>query len=167
MKALRNAKIAAEYVALRTKLWPDVKEEDLWPRTNQKGFTIMPRTMPLILQIMDSLAKGKPVSRTYLDLWCRAHNESVVKLEKHGQMAFYAGYRGERREQSWKDRLRELRKLGFIDIKPGSNGEFSFALILNPHAVIKRLHKNTNSGVPKDLFNTLIERGGEIKAKDL
>ncbi len=82
-------------------------------------------------------------------------------------MAFYAGYRGERREQAWKERLRELRKLGFIDIKPGSNGEFSFALILNPHAVIKKHHKNPNSGVPKDLFNTLIERGAEIKAKDL
>lgn len=167
MSTSRNAIIAAEYVQLRTKLWPDIKEEDLWPRTKQTGFTIMPRTMPLILQIMDCLAKGKPVSRTYLDLWCRAHNENVVKLEKHAQMAFYAGYRGERREQAWKERLRELRKLGFIDVKPGANGEFTFALILNPHAVIKKHNKNGNPCLPKDLFNTLIERGGEIKAKDL
>src|SRR5260221_11585694 len=68
MNASRNANITAEYVALRSKLWPEIKEEDLWPRTNQKGFTIMPRTMPLILQIMDAMAKGKPVSRAYLDL---------------------------------------------------------------------------------------------------
>jgi len=167
MNTSRNARIAAEYVQLRTKLWPHIKEEDLWARQKQTGFTIMPRTFPLILQIMDHLAKGKPVSRAYLDLWCRAHNESLVKLEKHTQMAFYAGYRGQRREQSWKSRLRTLAKLGFIELKSGSNGEFSFALILNPHNVIKRHHKNRTPGLPSDLFNTLMERGAEIKAKDL
>ena len=167
MTTTRNAKIAAEYVQLRTKLWPHIKEEDLWARKNQFGFTIMPRTLPLILQIMDHLAKGKPVSRAYLDLWCRAYNESLVKLEKHAQMAFYAGYRGQRREQSWKSRLRTLAKLGFIELKSGSNGEFSFALILNPHKVIKRHQQNRTPGLPNDLLNTLMERGAEIKAKDL
>jgi len=163
----RNAQIAAEYVLLRTKLWPDVKEEDLWPRTKQIGYVMIPRTMPLVLRIMDWMADGKPVSRTYLDLWCRARNECVVKLEKHTQMAFYSGYRSQRAVQSWQARLRTLDKLGFISVKSGSNGPFSFALILNPHSIIKGHYKNRTSSVPKELYHTLIERGVEVKAKDL
>ena len=167
MSKSRNAQISAEYVKLRGELWPGVKEEDLWPRAKQIGFVMIPRTMPLILRIMDHMAKGKPVSRAYLEVWCRAHNECVVKLEKHAQMAFYAGYSGQRRVQSWQARLRTLDKLGFISIKDGSNGPFSFALILNPHAVIKRHHKAGTGGVPKGLYNALMERGVEVKAKDL
>ena len=167
MNTLRNAQIAAGYVELRTKLWPEVKEEDLWPRKKQIGFVMIPRTMPLILRIMDCMAKGKPISRTYLDLWCRARNECLVKLEKHTQMAFYSGYSGQRAVQSWQGRLRNLEKLGFISLKPGSNGPFSFALIMNPHTVIKRHHKDLTPGLRKDLYNALMERGAEVKAKDL
>jgi hypothetical protein len=167
MSTSRNAQIAAEYVQLRTKLWPDVKEEDLWPRANQIGYVMIPRTMPLVLRIMDWMAKGKPLSRTYFDLWCRARNECVVKLEKHTQMAFYAGYSGQRAVQSWQARLRTLDKLGFISIKSGASGPFSFALILNPHAIIKKHHKDRTPGLPKELYHTLMERGVEVKARDL
>jgi hypothetical protein len=167
MSTSRNAQIAAGYVELRTKLWPSLKEEDLWPRKEQKGYVMIPRTMPLLLRIMDWMAKGKPVSRTYLELWCRARDECFVKLDKHTQMAFYAGYSGQRAVQSWQARLRTLDKLGFISIKDGANGPFSFALILNPHTVIKKHYKAGTGGVPKGLYNALMERGVEVKAKDL
>ena len=59
-------KIAEKQRQLRQKLWPDLDESKLWVRTQKSGFTTIPRTMPLILQIMDAMSKGKPVSTTYL-----------------------------------------------------------------------------------------------------
>src|SRR6266850_3524391 len=164
MSTLRNREIAAKMLEFRDKLWSEYNADDYWERKGQRGFIIMPRTMPLILQIMDALAKGKPVSRTYLDVWCRTHNESVVKLDKPKQMAFYSGFSGQRGEQAWKDRMRTLHKLGFINIKPGSEG-LGFAVVLNAHKVIAKHRAKRTPGFPENIYSVLLERGTEIKAK--
>jgi hypothetical protein len=66
----------------------------------------VPRTLPLILQIMDRLNVGKPVSSTYLDLFCRCYDESFVRLDKVHEMAFSAGFITKRditpRRNGWK-----------------------------------------------------------------
>ena len=41
---------------------------------------------------MDRLNVGKPVSSTYLDLFCRCYDESFVRLDKVHEMAFSAGF---------------------------------------------------------------------------
>lgn len=42
----------------------------------------------------------------------------------------------------------------------------SYALILNPYLVIRRLHDQKRPGLREDKYNALIERAGEIGAED-
>lgn len=123
--------------------------------------------MPLLLGIMDSLSKGKPVSSVYLDLWCRAFDECFVTLNKPREMAFFAGYTGQRAEQTWVTRVKILMNLGFIDVKSGPSGPLSYALIWNPYEVAEAHHRKKTAGMRDDLFHALLQRANEIKADDL
>lgn len=87
---------------LRSELWPDVRDSELWHRNRCKGFTTIPRTLPLLLSIMDDMAgKGDPVSRTYLTLWGRVHDASVLKIRDENTAAMESGFSGARRATAW------------------------------------------------------------------
>ena len=108
---------------MRNALWPDVDRNQLWHRKTSDGWVTLPRAFPLILRIMDILApNGKPVSSTYLDLWCRTFDDSFVVASKPRDMAFYAGFTGERAQHTWITRVRQLAELGFIRTAEGSTG---------------------------------------------
>ena len=161
LKAIQNKKLQ-----LRKTLWPDVPDEDLWHRKTSNGWLTLPRAFPLILRIMDVLAdKGKPVSPTYLDLWCRTYDDSFVVASKPQEMAFYAGFTGQRAQHTWAERIRQLTKLGFIRLGKGATGPAHYVLILNPFRVIKG---HIDAGLVNAAFeNTLTERMIEIGAGDL
>ena len=82
----RVRKIARQKLNMRSSLWPKLDEVRLWSREISDGWLSVPRPMPLLLQIMDSLSKGKPVSSTYLDLWCRTFDDSFVIANKDREM---------------------------------------------------------------------------------
>jgi hypothetical protein len=159
--------ISEKQLKLRATLWPDVEESCLWLRKKRDGFTTIPRTMPIISEIMDSLSKNKPVSSTYLELWCRAYDECFVTMNRPLEQAFHAGFSSQRAVNTWKERIRILAELGFIDVKPGPSGEMSYALIYNPYQVIKRLYEMKNSRISQQMYNALVARAIEIKANDL
>jgi hypothetical protein len=121
--------------------------------------------MPLLLQIMDNLSKGKPVSSTYFDLWCRTYDDSFVVVNKSREMAFFSGFTGERAERTWMTRVRTLEKLKFIEVKDGPNGPISYVLLLNPYLVVK-CHFDDGL-VNAASFNALKQRMIEIRAGDL
>lgn len=121
--------------------------------------------MPLIMVIIDSLSVGKPPSTTYLDLWCRAYDESFVRLDKPQEMAFAAGFTTPRGTHIWSERLDTLKRLGFIDLAPGAQGKRSFALIYNPYMVVKTLKKGGK--VSSALHNALLSAANAIGATDL
>lgn len=139
----------------------------MWRRKVSRGFTTIPRTMPLLLSLMDGLSKNKPVSSAYLDLWCRAFDECFVTLNKPREMAFYAGFTGQRAEQTWVGRMKVLAELGFIDIQPGPSGALSFALIYNPYRVVQKHREANNPALNLQAYNALITRASEIGAEDL
>jgi hypothetical protein len=160
--------ITERQLNVRAQLWPDLRDEDLWNHTKSKGFTNVPRAMPFILLIMDSLApKHHPVSSVYLDLWCRQFDEKFVGLKNPREMAFASGFNGQRAERTWLDRIKTLATLGFISVKPGPQGPYSYALILNPFKVILRVREKAPEAVSEALFNTLLSRVAEVGALDL
>ena len=124
----------------------------------------MPRTMPIILSIIDDLTKGVPGSSTYLELWCRSYDEMYVSLSKSKEMACHAGFAGQRAERTWVEKIRALEELGFISVKAGQAGPLSHALILNPYKVIERLHTAKTPGLTAEKYNAFIERAIEIGA---
>ncbi len=151
-------RIAAKQAELRARLWPGLNTKWLWHRKERAGFTTVPRCMSLICAIIDDLTPGQPASKVYLDLWMRAFDESFVTLARSKEMAFHSGFNGQRAERTWKQRMRSLADLGFIDIKPGPSGEISYALIKNPYLVVKALRLSGNQGVTADSYNALVER---------
>jgi len=161
----RRTRIARQKLALRGSLWPKLKENRLWLREKSDGWLSVPRAMPLLMQIMDNLSKGKPVSSTYFDLWCRTYDDSFIVANKSREMAFFSGFTGERAERTWASRMRILSDLDFIDIAEGPNGAISYVLIYNPYQVVKRHFDKGNINVAA--FNALKQRMIEIGAQDL
>ncbi|SEN79812.1 hypothetical protein SAMN04488077_1318 [Roseovarius tolerans] len=160
-------KISKRTLALRAKLWPDLKEEDLWNRSVYDGFTTIPRTMPLIMNIIDDLADGKRTSFTYLALWGRAFDEMYVSLQNADELAFHSGFTGQRAVRTWRERMKALEQLGFVRVAPGTSGDLSHAVILNPHFAIRRLYAAKTPGLTASAFNALVERGLAISADDM
>lgn len=158
--------IAKKQLALRELHWPGA-EPNLWHRSANKGFTTIPKTMPMILKIMNEMTKGTPVSTTYLTLWCNTWDNSFVVLNKHGEMANASGFGGQRGEHTWATRMRKLQELRFIDIKPGKSGPLSNAIIWNPHLVLRWHHTNKTPGLTEASYNTLVEWALEVGAKDM
>ncbi|MDH5217107.1 MAG: hypothetical protein OEX19_05400 [Gammaproteobacteria bacterium] len=162
----KASKITKKKLALRTQLWGDIDPKRIWNRKKSDGFTTIPRTMPIIFQIINYLAvKSKPVSDTYFCLWCRVFDESFIEIKSQEQMAFESGFSGQRAVSTWKSRMKNLADLGFIDVKEGPYGDYSYVLLLNPYTVIKKYHEENKLQDSK--YIALYARAQEIGADDL
>ena len=158
--------IRLKNMALRDHLWPG-NAIWLWDRNAHKGFTTIPKTMPLILKIMDEMTKGAPVSSTYLALWCSTWDNSFVTLSKPGDLAVASGFGGQRGEHTWLGRVKKLQELGFITVKAGKSGPMSHALIFNPHWVIRYHHDRKTPGLMEASYTALLELALEVGANDM
>jgi hypothetical protein len=168
MANIREANaIAKRQLALRDQLWPSIAPY-LWDRKAHKGFATIPKTMPLVLKLMDQLTKKEPISATYLSLWCSTWDNSFATLSKPRDLAHSSGFSGQRAEYTWSTRMKRLKGLGFIDIKPGKSGDMSYAIILNPHFAIRRLHEQGE--IPSSIeatYTALLDLALEVGAKDM
>lgn len=161
-------RIAKKITELRTRLWPDLNEEELWSRNLYDEFTTVPRTMPIILNIIDQLSEGsKRTSITYLALWCQAFDEMYISLQNAPELAFHAGFTGQRAVRTWRERIKVLEEFGFICTAPGTAGPYSHAIIVNPHFVVRRLFAAGTPGLTAASFNALVERAIDISAEDM
>jgi len=158
--------IAKKQLAQREAMWPGM-EANLWNRKAHKGYATIPKTMPLILNIMDEMSKGKPVSSTYLGLWCSTWDNGMVNISKAGEMAHGAGFSGQRAEYTWAARVQLLQDLHFIDAKPGKTGALSHVLIWNPHYVLRWHYINHTVGLMEGSYNALLERAVELGTNDM
>ncbi len=168
MTSKRTAqRIEAKRRRLREQLWPDLEEDQLWNRKSAAGFITIPRTMPLVGKILDELSEQGPLSSTYLELWCRSHDEAIVDIRSPQEHAFFSGFIGQRSVQTWTRRMKELQRLGFIETNSGASGEFNYVLLLNPHKIISKLAKEKPITLKQDSLNALRARLNDIGAKDL
>jgi hypothetical protein len=159
----RKSKAQEKTLRLREEFWPELKENDVWDRKKQNGYTTVPRTMPLLMAIIDSLSKNQPAGQAYFVLWCHVFDESVLTIENPEIFASETGFSGERKLSTWKQRMKTLQELGFIDAKKGGSGDYHYVLIPNPHVVVRKL-KNR---IPESLYRQLYDRAFDIGAKDM
>lgn len=159
--------IANRYLQIRQQLWPGA-ESSLWDRNAHKGFASIPKTMPIILKIIDEMTKNNPASATYLSLWCSTWDNAYVTLSKSRDLAHASGFSGQRAEYVWGTRMKLLQELKFIDIKPGKSGPMGHAIIWNPHWVIRWHYENkTGTGMQESSYTALVEWGLEMGCKDI
>lgn len=163
----KNRSANSKRLALRSTLWPEIKESSLWLRKEKVGFTTIPRTMNLIGRIMDQLSgKGFPLFSTYLTLWCRVYDEAFVEIRSEREAAIESGFGGPRGEVTWRARMRKLQVLGFIDIRPGLASNLQYILLYNPILVIADFYKKNNA-VEDLVYTALTTRLIEVGADDL
>lgn len=164
-KSTRMSKKMKAMLELRNRFWPEIGEAQLWSRQRDDGYTSIPRTMPLILRIVDALCqKGAPVSSSYLSLWCRNWDQSIIEITNENEMAFESGFSGQRAVYTWSRRIRQLESLGFIKIKPGAKSEFQYVLLLHPHQVIVRLfqEEQVQEQLRTSFFARCLETGASV-----
>lgn len=151
----------------RNRLFPGLRKSMIWDWKNSTGFATVPRTLPYFGRIMDSLSVNKPLTSTYIALWCRLWDQSgIITITDSIALARESGFSGQRAVSTWRSRMKILEDLGFIKIKPLAEEPFGYALLLSPYYAVQKLFK---SGKYKDegFFNALYERHDEIKASDL
>lgn len=158
--------IAKKQLALRDHLWPGMAPL-LWDRKAHKGFTTIPKTMPLIMRIMDEMTKGAPVSSTYMTLWCSTWDNGFVQTIRPSEMAFASGFGGQRGEHTWAARIKKLEELQFISLKAGKSGPMTHALIHNPHLILRWHHENKTLGLVDATYNALVALALDVGAMDL
>lgn len=171
-RARRNG-ASESNLKIRAHLWPELEEKRLWLRTDKtrKGFTTMPRTMSLIVNLINDISKqvtnGKavPAGRSYLVLWCRVFDEGFVKIDNEAVAALEAGYAGERNVTTWRQHLTVLRDLRFIDCKEGPAGPYQYILLYNPYQVIRTL--NADGMIQQSTYTALFQRALDVRATDL
>jgi hypothetical protein len=163
--AIRRSKMTKKMLDLRNQIWPNLDEDMLWHRKRDDGFITIPRTMPHIMRIIDDLSpKGQPASSTYLALWVRLYDESVVTIVSETELAFEAGFSGQRAATTWAGRVAILENLGFINVVAGPKGLRQYVLILNPYIIIRKLREDDK--VQDTLYTALFARAQEIGAVD-
>lgn len=113
---------------------------------------------------MDEMANVQ-VSSSYLTLWCHTFDEMVVIITDQGAMAFESGFTGQRAVNTWKTRMKELDRLGFIKTAQGRSGTYNYVLLLNPYKVIKK-YREEGKPLGKVAYNALFERAAEIGADE-
>lgn len=161
-------KVEEKQAEIRKQVFGEIDVGHTWNRKTAKGFTTIPRTMPLLGALMDGLSgKGKPVSTTYLELWCRSNDDGFVTLSKQADIAFASGFSGLRGVSTWKERVRKLEELQFLITRPGVSGSLHYVQLWNPYLIIKHHKEQKTPGFLDDRYNALIERVMEIGAKDL
>lgn len=165
MAGRTQKEILKKQLEIRSKLWPELIPKMLWSM-NSDGWVAVPRLMPLMMSIMDDLSgKGYPVSRTYLEMWARLRDEQFLTLNRPEEMAFHAGFEGQRALRTWKDRVQRLADLGFIGLKPGPLGDLSYAVFYNPYHVVKRAY--LDGKVQERKWQALVVRASEVRSFDL
>lgn len=159
----RRAEIARS--DLRQQLWGDA-DRYLWQRSKEWGFTTIPRTLMLIATLIKELTRKGDASRVYLDLWARAFDEGLVEVFDESEFALSSGYAtGNRNIRTWRERIAELQRLGFIAVRPKPGRAIGFILLVHPHAAVLHLRQASPERVPEWWWDLFTARIREIKAE--
>ena len=63
--------------------------------------------------------------------------------------------------------MKKLQELQFIDLKAGKSGPITYALIHNPHIIMRWHHGLKTPGLTEASYSALIERALDVGAMDM
>lgn len=173
----KGGKAKQTSIDLRKVHWGDVKDEDIWLLSNEHkrfGFAQVPRTLSLVINIINDIAKKKygkavPAGKTYFALWLHHYGEGLVRVGSEAQMAYEAGYGGQRNVSTFRQHMEVLKEIGFIDFRKGVKGPMHYVLLLNPYNVMKRLREQKDETgeklVSDEQYAALVERVNDIGSR--
>ena len=121
--------------------------EDSWDRawqaTDEKGYWVAPRTLPILLRLAGekALFGGKNAARVYIELFSQNWGQAVVEIRDEGAHAFRAGYTGDRGTRTWRERVKALQEASFIEVAPKANREIGYVFLRHPNRVLAQLRE--------------------------
>lgn len=159
-------KVAIRRQELRDNLWPG-EGDKLWHRSTEDGYSTIPRTLPLVMTLIDQLKdKGRDISRVYFDLWCRQIDDSFVEVTDEESFAYSSGFTTTGRNvRSWRERIEMLRDLGFISVQPNGSRKYGYILLHHPHRVVLELKAQGKINVGDPWWGAFSKRASEIGAE--
>jgi hypothetical protein len=164
MQLLKKRKKAPERRReLRDQMWPGA-EKLVWTRHTDDGYSTVPRTVPLVMTLIDLLESKVDASRVYAELWSRVHDEGFIEMVDEAEHAYAAGYVTQRGQRSWRERMQVLQDLGFIQTKKKGGWRYGYVLLMHPHDVVETLRK-TRTDVPEEWVNLYLQRLSQIGAR--
>jgi hypothetical protein len=159
-------KVAIRRQGLRDQLWPG-EADNLWHRTTEDGYSTIPRTLPLVMTLIDQQKdKGRDISRVYFDLWCRQMDDSFVEVTDEESFAYSSGFTTTGRNvRSWRERIEMLRDLGFIGVQPNGSRKYGYILLHHPHRIVLGLKEQGKIKVGDPWWGAFSKRASEIGAE--
>ena len=123
-----------------------------YPRPREKGWFKCPRTMPILLELLGTKAfsGGKDLTRTYIGVMADNYGEGIIEVRDEAAFAQEAGFEGPRGVRSWRERMKALKVLGFVDLVLGASGRVNFVLIVDPRVAVDRLLETRGGDVSED-----------------
>jgi hypothetical protein len=158
----KKVKMAERAAAQMEIHFPNYPEVLVWRRGSNNGFTTLPRSLPIAMQAVDALTKGKPAGHTLFCLWARSPDHPLIVIENQTTFAGEAGFTGARAVDTWRRRMKILKQHRFIDTKPGTSGEFHYVLLLNPNVAVENMRQQKI--IQDELYGRFIDRVAEIGA---
>src|SRR5688572_8113319 len=107
----------------------------------EKGWFKASRTLPLVLSLLASKKiSGKlDPSRVYVGLLARHFDTGLVEISAESDCAFEAGYTSARGVRTWRERMKILEKMGFIQCRAQGANQFRYLLLSPVVDVIEKL----------------------------
>jgi len=136
---MKNRK-SEERTNLRDRFWLGA---NAWTGEDSKGWFRAPRTLPLLVTLLKSkaLSGRQDPSSAYLALWARHLDSGIVEITNERELAYEAGYTGNRALRTWQERMRLLEALGFIKAQKIGNEPYRYVLMVDPATVVGALVK--------------------------
>lgn len=151
----RAMKMAEKAAAIMDVHFPGFPEEWVWRRKRNHGYS----TLPIAMQALNEI-KGHPAGRTLFCHWARSPDHPFLIVENQDAFAAEAGFTGARAVDTWRRRMKILKKYDFITTKKGLSGEFHYVLLLHPNVVVEKLH--SLNLLTDDLYSRFLERLADI-----
>lgn len=117
--------------------------DDLWTGVGEKGWFVVPRSLPLVLALLSSkaISENHDPSSVYLELLSRQRGEGVIEMALEDDHAFASGYVGTRAVRTWQERMRILEENGFIRTVQVGNQRYKYVAIIHPTTAVERLRE--------------------------
>lgn len=147
---------------LRDRLWPDA-EDLVFSGQQHSGYCkVVPRILPLVCVLADHVkSRAGDLSATYMDLWLRTDDDGFVDVDDELELAASAGFLGGRALWSWRERIRELEKLGLVKVRGEGHREIRYLLMIRPDLAVSGILKKHGAKVPRVWRDYYEKRAGD------
>jgi len=92
----------------------------------------------------------------------RHRDDGFVEIEDPEEAAIASGLSGTRAVKSWREKMDELERLGFIRVEPLATNRHRYVLLLHPHAVVLRIRGAEGNHIPPHWWDFYRSRMREV-----